>query len=197
MRLEAEQRGVRFFEQVRQAGPTAWQPLLGALDALRSYCGDTRALAQQVRTAVALRVSLHLIEQLEGLLPTVATETVGVGELVTRIYERYGIIEADDEAPDEDKVLVTTLHSSKGLEAQAVFVVEMTDRYMPNPGRDRDEEVRVLYVAMTRTLQLLYFAFSDRFVPGRGLRGIEAMSPLLRGIQQYLRIVPIRASDIT
>jgi len=114
---------------------------------------------------------------------------------VNRIYERYGITESDEEVPDEDKVLVTTLHSSKGLEAQAVFVIEMTDRYMPNPARDRDEEVRVLYVAMTRTLQLLFFSFSDRFVQGRGRLGIEAMSPFLQGIWQHLAVRRVTASD--
>ncbi len=195
IRQEAEQKGERFFEYVRQTGPAAWQAIVKALDGLRLYRDDARMLAQQLKVATAFQLPPSLIEQLEALLPAEAEELLSVEALVTRVYERYGIIESEDEVPDEDKVLVTTLHSSKGLEAQAVFVVEMTDRYMPNPARDRDEEVRVLYVAMTRTLQLLYFSFSDRFVRGKGRLGIEAMSPFLQGIQQYLAVKGVAASD--
>jgi len=49
---------------------------------------------------------------------------------------------------------------------------------------------------MTRTKQLLYFAFSDQSARARRVPGMEAMSPLLRGIQQHLTISTVRASDV-
>jgi DNA helicase-2/ATP-dependent DNA helicase PcrA len=50
-----------------------------------------------------------------------------------------------------------TIHSSKGLKADTVFVLGLEDGYLPksNDGPS-DEEIRLLYVAMTRAVNELY-----------------------------------------
>jgi DNA helicase-2/ATP-dependent DNA helicase PcrA len=125
---------------------------------------------------------------------------VSVGRIVTRVYEKYGIIDAEGEShdvSDEDKVLVTTMHSAKGLEAEFVFITWLNDWAIPLPGRDRDEEERVFYVALTRAHQDVILTFEERFDRKSGdyLRQ-EAMSPFLHSIENHLCIKRVTASDL-
>ncbi|MFM1991953.1 MAG: hypothetical protein RJA99_4910 [Pseudomonadota bacterium] len=70
---------------------------------------------------------------------------------------------AGDPLKDEDWLVLSTVHSAKGQEWDAVYVIDVTDGNFPNEyqtGSDEgiDEERRLLYVAMTRakdTLQLI------------------------------------------
>jgi DNA helicase-2/ATP-dependent DNA helicase PcrA len=70
---------------------------------------------------------------------------------------------AGDPLKDEDWLVLSTVHSAKGQEWDAVYVIDVTDGNFPNEyqtGSDAglDEERRLLYVAMTRakdTLQLV------------------------------------------
>ena len=48
-----------------------------------------------------------------------------------------------------------TVHQAKGLEADAVHVVGLQDGEFPMKRGDVDEEVRVLYVALTRARRYL------------------------------------------
>ena len=56
---------------------------------------------------------------------------------------------------DEPRVTLMTIHSAKGLEFPAVFIVGLEENILPNPQsagspRQIEEERRLLYVAMTR-----------------------------------------------
>jgi superfamily I DNA/RNA helicase len=53
----------------------------------------------------------------------------------------------------EDSVKVMTMHSSKGLEFPAVAIPGLG--YMPFRDQDPQEEAKLLYVAMTRALEVL------------------------------------------
>lgn len=55
---------------------------------------------------------------------------------------------------------VHNLPSSKGLEADIVFVVGMSEGHFPNPNRDVAEQCRLFYVAMTRAKKRLYLLSS-------------------------------------
>ena len=55
--------------------------------------------------------------------------------------------------PSEDSVKVMTMHSSKGLEFPAVAIPGLG--YMPFRDQDPQEEAKLLYVAMTRALEVL------------------------------------------
>ncbi len=79
-----------------------------------------------------------------------------------------------DESDDEDnKVNLMTIHASKGLEFDVVFIVGMEDGIFPgtrsfaNP-KDLEEERRLMYVAMTRARKFLYLTYAkERFLGGR------------------------------
>lgn len=71
-----------------------------------------------------------------------------------------GGAEACDPRLDEDYLILSTVHSAKGQEWQAVYVLNVTDGSFPSEfamgdSRQIDEERRLLYVAMTRAKQSL------------------------------------------
>lgn len=114
-----------------------------------------------------------------------------MSELISALYEEYGLLDREQNDTKSNEVLVTTLHSSKGLEAEVVFMVQMSSRYIPNPSRDWDEELRVFYVAMTRAKRELYVSCPYLFDQQKGYK-VPAMSPFLTLIRPYLAIQQIR-----
>ena len=72
----------------------------------------------------------------------------------------------------ENAVSVLTMHASKGLGFDAVFILGMEDGSLPSPNHDMDEQRRLLYVAMTRAKNELYLCTSQTRVgpPARGFQ---------------------------
>ena len=70
------------------------------------------------------------------------------------------------EVPDQDdeRLVLSTIHSAKGLEWRCVFVIWLVDGRFPSSyafttDEDLEEERRLLYVAVTRAKQSLYLTF--------------------------------------
>ena len=80
-----------------------------------------------------------------------------------------------DEEQDNDgsKVTLMTIHSAKGLEFPAVFIVGMEDNLFPSPmagnsGRGLEEERRLFYVALTRAERYCFLTYArSRFRYGK------------------------------
>ena len=122
-----------------------------------------------------------------------------IGSVIRLIYEKFGLTEKESESDvsEEDKVLVTTLHSAKGLESEYVFITWMNSKYMPMSQRDVCEEQRVLYVALTRAKQDVILTFHEIFDPdNRRLLREETMSPFLREIRNHLDVRRVTAEDV-
>jgi ATP-dependent DNA helicase UvrD/PcrA len=69
---------------------------------------------------------------------------------------------------DEDYLVLSTIHSAKGQEWDAVFVLNVTDGCIPSDmavgsREETEEERRLLYVAMTRARQHLHLVQPLRF----------------------------------
>ena len=69
---------------------------------------------------------------------------------------------------DEDWLVLSTIHSAKGLEWDAVYLIHAADGCLPSDlatGDDREieEELRLTYVAMTRARDFLYVLWPMRF----------------------------------
>lgn len=67
-----------------------------------------------------------------------------------------------------DSISLATMHSSKGLEYEAVFIVDANEGITPHRkavlDEDMEEERRMFYVAMTRAKRLLYiFSAKERY----------------------------------
>jgi len=66
-------------------------------------------------------------------------------------------LDGEKQEQEEDKVNLMTIHASKGLEFDIVFVMGMTNGIFPSGriGTNMDEERRLAYVAMTRARKYL------------------------------------------
>src|SRR3989454_492981 len=69
---------------------------------------------------------------------------------------------------DEDYLILSTIHSAKGQEWTAVFVLNAVDGCIPSDlatgtSEEIEEERRLLYVAMTRAKDHLYLLIPQRF----------------------------------
>lgn len=123
----------------------------------------------------------------DGTMPSLST-------LIQSIYREFGVLEEEEIAQLRDRVLVATMHSAKGLEADFVYCLWMNARFMPMPGRDPEEERRVLYVALTRAKKDVVVCFHEEYHGGRrGRLRLEALSPFLREIIAHLRVMPMSA----
>jgi DNA helicase II / ATP-dependent DNA helicase PcrA len=69
---------------------------------------------------------------------------------------------------DEDYLILSTIHSAKGQEWKSVFVLNVVDGCMPSDlgagtRAELEEEIRLLYVAMTRAKDDLHLTIPQRF----------------------------------
>ena len=68
-----------------------------------------------------------------------------------------------------EKITLSTIHKSKGLEWNVVFIIGMSDEYFPssmnNSLENIDEERRLFYVAVTRAKHRLYFPVNSTEIP--------------------------------
>jgi len=74
-------------------------------------------------------------------------------------------------ANEEEPLVLSTVHSAKGLEWHAVFVLSVLDGYLPQDYAFRsqeelEEERRLLYVAMTRAKDILTLTYPSKIIPG-------------------------------
>ena len=71
----------------------------------------------------------------------------------------------DEKASSNERVSLMTIHASKGLEFNSVFVVGLEENIFPSPRacssiRELEEERRLLYVAITRAEQRCFLSFA-------------------------------------
>ena len=106
-----------------------------------------------------------------------------------------------DEMDESNYVTLATIHAVKGLEFRAVFIVGLEDGIMPSSraeseGRELEEERRLMYVAITRARERLYFTRArERNLYGRRER--TAMSRFLKELAVPLGIkdTPVYAGN--
>jgi DNA helicase-2/ATP-dependent DNA helicase PcrA len=107
------------------------------------------------------------LEQLERLAVQYPTREAFVTELTLDPPQASGDL-AGDPLLDEDYLVLSTVHSAKGQEWEAVYVLNVTDGSFPSEfatGRPElvEEERRLLYVAMTRAKRELHLIAPLRF----------------------------------
>ncbi|MDX6749000.1 ATP-dependent helicase [Geminicoccaceae bacterium 1502E] len=114
------------------------------------------------------------LDQLETLAGRFATRERFLTELALDPPETTGD-EAGAPLKDEDWLTLSTIHSAKGQEWKAVFVLNIVDGCIPSDmatgtPAEIEEERRLLYVAMTRARDELCLMQPERFFVGRQAR---------------------------
>lgn len=96
-------------------------------------------------------------------------------------------VDTEQKQKEETPLILSTIHSSKGLEWKHVFIIQCLDGIIPSSYavedvKQLDEELRLLYVAITRAEDMLYFSYptlaqsvyGDYFTnPSRFIAGID------------------------
>ena len=199
IRREGMQRGGSLYSYCARLADQRIREIFVALSRLKDNKDDfidfCRLLAEFPNLSIQEQVLLDMMRRIEGA----TREPVAIGLVIRSIYEEFGLLETESESDvsEDDKVLVTTLHSAKGLESEYVFVTWMNSKYMPMPNRDAHEERRVLYVALTRARQDVILTFYEEWHPSKSRRlGVEVMSPFLQEIRNYLDIRRVSKKDV-
>jgi DNA helicase-2/ATP-dependent DNA helicase PcrA len=77
------------------------------------------------------------------------------------------LIDIERKEKDDNKIILTTIHSAKGLEWKHVYLVGCNDKILPSYGKDlskikRDDELRLFYVAVSRAKDFLTITHSEK-----------------------------------
>ena len=146
----------------------------------------------------ALAALVALAEEYSG---NPAVEPIGQAGAVQRDVTLAGFTEElarraeQQHAPTVEGVTLASLHSAKGLEWDAVFLVGLADGTLPTTYAKTpdqiEEERRLLYVGVTRARQWLWLSYGQARSPGgrprrpcRFLPQLERTSPTERAIPQ-------------
>lgn len=82
-------------------------------------------------------------------------------------------LEVPEKSNTDEKIIISTVHSAKGLEWKAVFILNCVNGSFPSPSRiapkskkaiewiegEEEEERRIFYVAVTRAKEFLYLTY--------------------------------------
>jgi DNA helicase-2/ATP-dependent DNA helicase PcrA len=118
-------------------------------------------------------------------LPSIAFEQAGSPDEVMSplaAFLTHAALEAGDNMADagQDAVQLMTVHASKGLEFDAVFITGLEEGLFPHENSQSDadgleEERRLMYVAITRARKRLYITHSQtRLLHGQTRYGIKS-----------------------
>lgn len=102
-------------------------------------------------------------------------------ELLEYIDEtiRSARTQRDDKQAGGERVLLMSVHRSKGLEWPHVYVVGMNEMILPHAKGDAQEERRLAYVAATRARDVLTLSYVRRIATRAGIRDAEPSRFLL------------------
>ncbi len=158
-------------------------------DALLVKSGYLKALEDQESVEADGRIE-NLME-FKSVIAEKEQEAQASGGILTLESFMEGLSiqsDIDEHDPDQDAVVLMTLHSAKGLEFPVVFMPGLEMGLFPSyrtidKGDDLEEERRLCYVGMTRAKQRLYLTSAEqRMLYGKTDR--QAESPFLKEIDR-------------
>ncbi|RUL93493.1 ATP-dependent DNA helicase UvrD2 [Verrucosispora sp. FIM060022] len=178
----------RFFER-----PEVRQAMVAMRAATRSIPGETPLAAAVVEALAAvgwtpdspppggaarerweaLAALVQLAEEYAAtpqLMPLGAAATVERPVTLADFTDELARRAAQQHAPTVDGVTLASLHSAKGLEWDAVFLVGLAEGTLPTTyartAEQVEEERRLLYVGITRARQWLWLSYASARSPG-------------------------------
>jgi DNA helicase-2/ATP-dependent DNA helicase PcrA len=70
----------------------------------------------------------------------------------------------DEQVNDKEGVALMTIHKAKGLEFPVVFVIGLVEGITPTKKGDIEEERRIVFVGISRAMNLLYLSYSHTYI---------------------------------
>lgn len=176
-----------------KAATERWPRLLAVLEQL---CAPKAPLADQIH--IARKYYEPLLEELYDNPQPRARDLEQIEQLALKYRDRRTLLAditldppsstQDFAAPpllDDDYLVLSTIHSAKGLEWDAVYIIHATDGHIPSDmatGSDEEieEERRLFYVAMTRAKRHLFVCHPIQYhyhpYSGRDDRGLSKLT---------------------
>jgi DNA helicase-2/ATP-dependent DNA helicase PcrA len=162
-------------------------PAAGQIERLRGFLGPVFD-----RRYPAPRERMRDLEQLEQLAARSPSRARFITDLTLDPPASTGDL-AGPPLLDEDYLVLSTIHSAKGLEWDVVHVIHAADGMIPSDmatgnAEEIDEERRLLYVAMTRARDALHLYFPLRYYHRpRGLEDGHSYAQLSRFLTPEVR----------
>jgi len=159
-----------------------------------------KSILERSRMLEALRAENDLeaqgrIENLQELI-TAAAEAEESGETLPQFLDHAALVSETDNYDERARVTLMTLHSAKGLEFSAVFLVGFEEGLFPHKLCTQDqasleEERRLCYVGMTRARDRLIISWA-RSRRNFGREAFEGTRP-----SRFLREIPAELVEIS
>ena len=209
----AQSRGISFFEALEEAPEIPGigrallkiQPFVHLIHEMRLKLGDLslKELMEEIldKTGYARELEMEdteeadaRLENIDELITKIVTYEEGTEhpELSGFLEEVALVADIDSLEADDNRVLLMTLHSAKGLEFPRVYLAGMEDGIFPSYmsiAADTEEEIeeerRLCYVGITRAMKDLILT-SARFRMVRGENHCNAVSRFVREIPENL-----------
>lgn len=110
-----------------------------------------------------------------------------LSRLTGSFQDRIDFLQQDNNQPAADALILTTMHSSKGLEWDHVWIARAEETIVPDEKSTEPEERRLFYVAMTRARESLMISaikknYTSRFVVEAELATVDAGDKLRVGV---------------
>jgi DNA helicase-2/ATP-dependent DNA helicase PcrA len=153
----------------------AWRDLVGLMQGLSAQAGwpaELELVRQWYQPHLESRYADAVVRSgdLEQLVRIAAGYPSREAFLTDLTLDPPGASSAEAGAPllDEDYLILSTIHSAKGQEWKAVYVLNVVDGCIPSDMatgsvEEIEEERRLLYVAMTRAKDALVLVVPQRF----------------------------------
>ncbi len=139
-----------------------WRSLDIGLDELLSQILNDSGYMQMLREDKSIEAKGR-IDNLKELVSVIA----GSYETLEEFLEHIALVMDSDDIAENNYVSIMTMHASKGLEFDIVFIPSLEEGIFPsertvNEGGDKalEEERRLAYVAMTRAKKKLYLSYA-------------------------------------
>ena len=132
------------------------------IDLFLDYFGYRNKLIKKYKDDIRkLEDKFENIEVMKELLKGYDYSREGIKEFL------HSLMNLDKKEKTKDKVILSTIHSAKGLEWKHVFLVQCNEKVLPiYNGKElgdikRDEELRLFYVAISRAKDFLTITHSQ------------------------------------
>lgn len=192
IRILGEQK--KWFEALKSMKP------LKVIRTIRAELGYDQMLASR---AEKFGMRLQYLEQILITLEQIAAPLESMMEFAKRLKELEQVTQAAKGEKTDDMLTLSTFHSSKGLEFDRVYMIDLVEGIIPTEEDTEqpnllEEARRLFYVGMTRAkkhLELISYDSESRFVDEVRDVAVAAKPPIRRAPAKAQQPVKVKVPD--